>query len=643
MNFFANQAKAKSNTTKLVLLLSLAVATLIAITQLLVITVFCWSQGIAVFDIDSFRHAFDLLGADLFWSIALVIAAIVLLASLYKSAQLAGGGHIVAESLDGILINANTTNADEKKILNVVEEMAIASGTSVPPVYVIEDNAINAFAAGYTAKDAVIGITRGCIQTLSRDELQGVIAHEFSHIFNGDMRLNIRLISILHGILFIGMIGHFMLRMTPNRSSRSSRDSKGVALFAALGIGLYIIGYAGTFFGNLIKAAVSRQREFLADASAVQFTRNPSGIADALKKIGGYVYGSRLGNPASDEISHLLFNQGIGNTFSSLMATHPVLEERIKRIEPRWNGEFIKTGLPYSNPFMPQTTSRAKKQYANVNGGLAMGIADSSLTSVGRPTPAHIEEAKTILLSIPEPLMDAAHDSYSARALVYCLLLDIRRAHILEQQLIALKNEANPETYKNVMALKDIVATLPVRFRLPLIDICIPTLKQLRPVQYQLFKKKMLLLIQADNKVDLFEWSLFRIVVRHLENTQHQASNKRNSLNSLQADCQRLISAVALKNAKSITEAERFFADGWNITGLPVATLVPNALEDLNALNTALKKAGTLHPLKKPQLIKACCATLKDNTQAESVELIRAIADGLDVPMPPLLSGQTLC
>lgn len=633
MNFFADQAKAKSNTSKLVLLLSLAVVSLIAITQVLVITVFCWSQGIAVFDVGSFRHAVDLLGGELFWSIAFFIAAIIAMAALFKSAQLAGGGHAVAEAMDGVLIKANSTDLDEKKILNVVAEMAIASGTSVPPVYVIEDDAINAFAAGHTAKDAVIGITRGCIKTLSRDELQGVIAHEFSHIFNGDMRLNIRLISILHGILFIGMIGHFILRMQPRRSSR--RDSKGTAVIALLGLGLYIIGYTGTFFGNLIKAAVSRQREFLADASAVQFTRNPSGIADALKKIGGYSHGSALSNPAADQISHLLFNQGVSSGFSALMATHPPLAERIKRIEPRWNGTFIKTALAYSNPFTPKEPKKPA--------GAEPAIAISLLASVGQPTAAHIEEAKTILTSIPQPLIEAAHDVYSARAVVYCLLLDPHREPIFEQQLVALKNNANTETWKNVMALREWVATLPLRFRLPLIDICIPTLKQLSPSQYQAFKKKMLLLIQADKKVDLFEWSLYRIVVHHLEHTALHKSNKTNPLTVLADDCQRLISAVALKNNKTLSGANACFARGWQTLKLADAGLLDNALEDINALNSALKNASTLTPLKKPLLIKACCAALEDMNQPESVELIRAIADGLDVPMPPLLTGQSLC
>jgi len=660
MNFFADQAKAKSNTTKLVFLLSLAVVSLIAMTQILVVTIFCWSQGIAVFDAASFHHASDLLGARLVWSIAFFIVAVVLLAALSKSAQLASGGQAVAEAVDGTQINRNTTDPDEKKILNVVEEMAIASGIPAPPVYIIEEKAINAFTAGYAIKDAVIVITRGSIQTLSRDELQGVVAHEFSHIFNGDMRLNIRLISILHGILFIGMIGNFMIRSSPGGSTGSSRD-KNAGAFIILGIGLCVIGYAGTFFGNLIKAAVSRQREFLADASAVQFTRNPEGIGNALKKIGGYPFGSVLINPAVAEISHLLFSQGVSGIFSGLMATHPPLAERIERIDPHWDGNFIKTDIPYRNPFEPEPgrlfqyhkDAGIKPTIAAVIPTVALSERSGSLPtpstpisvleSVGQPTPAHIAEAKNVLSTIPETLMNATHDHHSAMALIYCLLLDNRRAPILDQQLNALHKESQAETYKAVMALKESTAVLPIRYRLPLIDLCIPTLKQLDASQYQLFKKEMLMLIQADNKVDLFEWSLYRIVVRHLENTQEKPTGKYNTLDALQSDCQRLISAVALKSAKSPNEVLNLFTQGWKELGLPATSLMDNALDDLNLLNTALKRANTLHPLKKPQLIKACCAALKDHTQPESIELIRAIADGLDVPMPPLLAGQSIC
>ena len=307
MDFFRSQDLARRNTTRMVLLLALAVLTLIAITNLLVMLVFGSLQNgedgtvsLARFDWGTFL----LIGTG--------VTLVVLAGSLWKIGQLAGGGKVVAEALGGPLVRRDTTDPELRRALNVVEEMAIASGSPVPPVYLLSDEeGINAFAAGFTTGDAVIGLTRGTIRDLSRDELQGVVAHEFSHILNGDMRLNLRLIGILHGILLIGLIGSRVLRST---SHRSSKNSGGAAI---LGLGLMAIGSGGTFFGSLIKASVSRQREFLADASAVQFTRNPFGIAGALKRIGGST--SRLHADQAEAMSHLYFAEGVRHRFASLL------------------------------------------------------------------------------------------------------------------------------------------------------------------------------------------------------------------------------------------------------------------------------------------------------------------------------------
>ncbi|MDO8345317.1 MAG: M48 family metallopeptidase, partial [Cellvibrio sp.] len=339
MNFFEHQDRARRKTNHLILLLMLAVLSLVAITTLLFAAFVYFGQehtsANAGETLGVWQGIMQALSFETFLWIALGVSSVVALGSLFRFFQLRAGGKTIAEAMGGRLLSGNTADADERKILNVVEEMAIASGTAVPPVYLIEDDAINAFAAGYHPQDAVIGITRGCIHALSRDELQGVIAHEFSHIFHGDMRINMRLISLLHGILVIGLIGEFLMRTAGNRSvRRSSKDSSPVAILA-LGLGLLVIGYSGIFFGNLIKAAVSRQREFLADASAVQFTRNPEGIAGALKKIGGSSHGSQLQNEHAAEFSHMYFGQGV-KSFFTLMATHPPLEDRIKRIQPNW-------------------------------------------------------------------------------------------------------------------------------------------------------------------------------------------------------------------------------------------------------------------------------------------------------------------
>lgn len=341
MNFFDEQARAQRNTTRLVVLFSLAVISLIAVTVVAVVGVLAaldstGQEGVTL--ANRLQFAWSMLDWQLAGSVAAIVLTVVLLGSLYKQFQLRGGGRAVAESLGGRLIPLDTQAADERQILNVVQEIAIAAGIAAPPVYVIEDDAINAFAAGQKPEDAVIGITRGCIGLLNREELQGVIAHEFSHIFHGDMRLNLRLVAALHGILMIGLVGYTLLRAAPFR--RSSNKSNAGAIMLGIGIALIIIGFAGTFFGNLIKAGVSRQREFLADASAVQYTRNPNGIAGALKKIGAYSAGSQVQAVHAPEFSHMFFSQAVGNSLSGLLATHPPLAQRIRRVQPDWDGKL---------------------------------------------------------------------------------------------------------------------------------------------------------------------------------------------------------------------------------------------------------------------------------------------------------------
>ena len=259
------------------------------------------------------------------------VLAVVSVGTIYKTYVLSvGGGVAVAESMGGRLVSPATGNSDERRLLNVVTEMALAAGTPVPPVFLMPEPGINAFAAGTTVSNAVIGVTQGALAAFDRDQMQGVIAHEFSHIINGDMRLNLRLMGVIHGIMLLGYIGYFLLRSS-FYSRRSSSQQNPLPL---IGIALIIVGFIGTFFGNWIRAGVSRQREFLADASAVQFTRNPLGIGGALQKIG--IEAGLLANPKAAECAHLFFANGIAQGFASPFASHPPIQERIKKILPQW-------------------------------------------------------------------------------------------------------------------------------------------------------------------------------------------------------------------------------------------------------------------------------------------------------------------
>ena len=338
MDFFGAQDAARRQTAWLVLLFALAAIGLVVITSLFILFVFGLFGGTL-----SVSHLQEggLLGRidwPAFAGIALVVALIVAGGSLYKVLILSRGGAAVAEALGGRILAPDSEDPEARRVLNVVEEMAIASGTPVPSVYLLAHEAgINAFAAGLTPVDAAIGLTQGAVTHLSRDQLQGVIAHEFSHIVNGDMRLNLRLAGLLHGILLIGLIGRVLVQAGGRGGGGKSRDR---AAFAALGMGLMVTGFTGTLFANLIKASVSRQREFLADAAAVQFTRNPQGIAGALKRIGATSVHGILSHPRAPEMSHAYFATGVRTFLGRLSATHPPLESRIRRLDPRWNGRF---------------------------------------------------------------------------------------------------------------------------------------------------------------------------------------------------------------------------------------------------------------------------------------------------------------
>ena len=309
MDFFASQDVARRKTSLLLLYFSLAVFFIIVAIYLAFTFLFIYQQGgTGQFDPNRFWNP------DLFVGVVIGTVIVVGCGSLYKISVLRSGGARVAEMLGGRLIPAGSKDFLQKRLLNIVEEMAIASGVPVPPVYLLEsEKGINAFAAGFTKDDAVIGITRGALETLDRNELQGVVAHEFSHILNGDMWLDLKLVGFLHGILLIALIGRSILRGSSR--SRNSKNSGGAVLF---GLVLLILGYLGVLFGRLIKSSVSRQREYLADASAVQFTRNPGGLAGALKKIGGLASGSLIEHNKAEEISHMFFSNGLEGGWSSL-------------------------------------------------------------------------------------------------------------------------------------------------------------------------------------------------------------------------------------------------------------------------------------------------------------------------------------
>ena len=636
MNFFESQQQARSNTTRLVVLFVLAVLCLILLTNLLVAVSFGFfapERFNSLTAVEAWKTAFTW---PAFFMIGAGIISIVSISSLYKIAALSGGGASVAEMMDAELLVYGSGDINKQKILNVVEEMAIASGTPVPAVYLIDEAGINAFAAGYKPGDAIIGITRGAIETLSREQLQGVIAHEFSHIFNGDMRLNIRLIGVLHGIMVIGMIGYFIMRSTRHSRVRSSKGN-GAGGIVMLGLGLVVIGYSGTFFGNLIKAAVSRQREYLADASAVQFTRNPEGIAGALKRIGGSSVGSQLENPRAAEISHALFSQGIKPFFNSLFATHPPLEKRIRAIQPNWNGEFDFSSEKTSHSAETTTTTETsqKDKLASI---LTTAVV---LDHIGKPEAAHLHYAQELLTELPSVILQSVHEPHGARAVIYALLISDNHS-VREKQLAHLKHHADAGVYDECEKLLSWMVALDDNKRLPLIDISIATLRQLSDRQYTLFKYNLDALIKMDAKISLFEWSLQKILKHHLGPVFEKTKTRKAQLvlSQTRAECELVLSFLTHACQQQNMKAEAVFALAQNALGLNGLTLRDRATLNLDGLDQAIDTLNQLKPLQKPALLKACVAAISADEiiTASEHELLRALADSLDCPMPPLLA-----
>lgn len=638
MDFFSAQDAARKNTGRLVVFFAMAVISLIVMTNLLVMVVFGFldsnSQmgGAAVGAIDW----------GVFGAVSVGVLMVIGLGSLYKIMALSGGGNRIAEMLGGQLIVDGAGDPDKQKILNVVEEMAIASGSPVPPVYLLNEEGINAFAAGYSTSDAVIGVTRGAIKKLSRDELQGVIAHEFSHIHNGDMRLNIKLIGILHGILLLGLIGYHILR--GSAYSRSSKKGGGGAL--AFGLGLVVIGFAGTFFGNLIKAAVSRQREFLADASAVQFTRNPAGIGGALQKIGADSIGSVLQNTNSAEISHALFSQGFTSFFGGLFATHPPLDERIRKIIPAWDGKFEgakkRSFAKSADPGSSANSVAGQKRTATMLAGMTAVMGrESAMNNIGAPTTAHLGYAREILAEMPQTLRRGVHEPFVARAIIYCLVLD-KDEYMCRLQFKHLAKVADTGVYDEAVRLRNLVANLKPEWRLPLVDMALPALRQLSAGQYALFRDNLRALIEIDGKLSIFEWTLQKIVCHHLDRVfggQSGSALKKTTLEESRQACAILMSLLVYSNRHDgMTGQQVFDLAKRELDGLEVELVDPGQLA-FKRLDGAIDELAGLAPSAKEKLIKACAACVMADKKVAAIEaeLLRAIADTLDCPMPPLV------
>ena len=585
--------------------------------------------------------------------VSLGTLSIVALGCAIKYMELHAGGAWVAEFLGGQRLDPSSPSEQARMFLNIVEEMAIASGMAAPPVYILDrEKSVNAFAAGYSPEDAVIGVTRGAVNLLTREELQGVIAHEFSHILNGDMRLNMEMIGLLNGIQGLSMLGRWMIQQSTVRSFNSDfvHYGHGIWMIGSILIGgaFIVVGSIGVLFGSLIKAAVSRQREFLADASAVQFTRNPQGLANALKKIGGFVEGSAIHHYKASEVSHMFFSQAIFTGLDYLFATHPRLIDRIRQLDPSFSGMLTETEFKASSNQHKTTSSVAAlipgiPQPATSESLAPKPTPENLMKQVGEPTPEHVVYAHTLLENIPDRIRQAIHEPFGARAVIYALLLS-HKSELRQIQKNRLSAHADSLVYQETLALEDTLQSLAPVTRLPLLDMAIPTLRQLSSNQYNTFKTNVTAIIPNKDKEAFFGWILRRVLLRHLDpyfSPTESSLARYSSLKRITNPCVDLLSALAHQGNGGEGHALLAFKEGKQELGIPHLALRPTSTCTLAVLDLALYTLAGATPQIKRKILKACAAcVLSDNyVTIEQGELLRAIADSLGCPMPPLLSN----
>jgi Zn-dependent protease with chaperone function len=666
MNFFEHQQQARLASKRLVLLFTLAVIGTVVAVNLVVAFVLggfgggffrtgvqVVTAGGLVVEVEQTRWAMH---------VGLTVLVLVLIGAgtWWELNRLRAGGDAVAQMVGARLVDPGTRDALERRLVNVVEEMALASGTPVPRIYVMDgEPGINAFAAGHTVQDAVVAVTRGTLTRLSRDELQGVIAHEFSHILNGDMALNLRLIGVLFGLMMIALTGRFLMD-----AGRGGRDSRGVAAAAFIGLALWLIGYVGVFFGRLIKAGVSRQREFLADASAVQFTRNPDGIGGALRKIGGLgaggadaaglAFGTEIRHPHAETLSHLFLGAARRNFASGMLATHPPLAERVRRIYGRAMEalpapeQAVALALAAAGTAPPPAAGAAFGQRA---AGLDAASPFAGLPAGETPAAQRVTAAIGQAAARPQPyvaswserlralgLAPALQDSARASLLVLALLVE-KRSEVGTQQLQVIAQTHGGAAAAEVKQLHASVQQLPPGARLPLLDLAMPALRKLMPAAGDRLLMLAHTLILADGRMTLAEFLLFTVLRRRIGTDAQRAVPLRyKAVGDLAPEAARVLSLLA--HVRDPLDPARPFALAQAALPGTALALQPAAELALDRIAAALDRLNQLLPLAKPPFIEACAAAALagGSTNWKAASCLRTICAALDAPLPPAVS-----
>jgi Zn-dependent protease with chaperone function len=587
-------------------------------------------------------------GAMIFASV--VVIAIVCGASLFKSLALRSGGASVARSMGATRVDRGTGEAGLKRLHNIVEEMAIASGVTMPEVYVLEaEDGINAFAAGNSPADAVIVVTRGAATRLRREELQAVVAHEFSHILNGDSRLYLKLLGLTFGLLAIATIARLALQFGP-RGERDDKKGSGAAIMLAA-LAIMALGYIGVFFGRLLQAAVSRHRERLADASAVQFTRNPQGLTGALLKIAGTSEGSKLASPDAENVAHMLFAPGLHR----LMRTHPTLEERLLALDRNFRPENLPAlaaeaardaeRLLSSDSALgtgTRTPQGAVEPFGALARPLALALGAGQLTGqVGALEDHHVDYAAGARLAIPEALREFADSTDHARALILALLIS-RDPAVRALQSDIVSRAFGAAVANQVLAHGATADTLAPELRLPAVQQLFPALRRLSRSGRETLRDVVSSLASADQHIDVFECCLSLLMSAMLDDELEAAAPHGDAtLLEEVAAARTLLAILARHGTDDPTAAEAAYAAGLT-AALPGVNGMPAATQNWPLeLDRALGRLSGLQPLEKRRLIDGLsrCVAHDGMVSIEEAELLRTVCAVLNCPVPPMLAA----
>ncbi len=629
MNFFEAQERARKSSRLLVWWFALAVLGVILVMYILATLAMHYGAGYTdSSNLTTQTPAISWWNLELFLVIAGVVGTVIVIGSVSKTSQLSAGGKVVAESLGGRRIEQNTRDHYERRLLNVVEEMSIASGVPIPEVWIMdEEPGINAFAAGTDPANAVIGVTRGTLERLDRAELQGVVAHEFSHILNGDMKLNMRLMGWIFGLVMLSMLGRVIFQSV--RHFRGSRDSKAGGLIMALilaGLAVWLVGSVGVLFARMIQAAISRQREFLADASAVQFTRLPDGIAGALKKIGGFSEHGRIMAPAATEARHMFF---VGSSLNSLMATHPPLDQRIKAIDPHWNGQMLEAQILESD-----------QEFSGAMGfsGQVEPIAASDRPEIfgnDARMDSHVGESIRSGLVLEQDGQEFSKDH--AKSLLLGLLVAPNQEGFQMAGNILRARGFDELNVGSVMGWSEKMAQKSSIEKLAMVDLSLVWLRRIDAQEARDFISLTQELIEADGQVEMFEFMLQQVIRRHVEIGTGMVpvpSIKFRKLAEIETEMMNLLSAFGRVSGGEGVLGKAFLEYREHTGREPYQTEI-----GLSHVAEALSKMDASTPLVKQQILRLCSLVVMDDEKVDDseMELLRATAEAMGAPIPPFV------